>query len=41
VNRAALRAACNVLTGWRIDVWEPERSGAPADASPRTAEAAP
>jgi cellulose synthase/poly-beta-1,6-N-acetylglucosamine synthase-like glycosyltransferase len=41
VNLAALRAAWNVLTGRRIDVWEPERSGAPADASPRTAEAAP
>jgi hypothetical protein len=41
VNLAALRAAWNVLAGRRIDVWEPERPGAPADASPRAAEAAP
>ena len=33
VNLAALRAAWNVLTGTRIDVWEPERAGARSDSA--------
>src|SRR3989304_2937288 len=35
VNLAALRAAWNVLTGTRIDVWEPKRCDARADAATR------
>jgi cellulose synthase/poly-beta-1,6-N-acetylglucosamine synthase-like glycosyltransferase len=40
VNLAALRAAWNVVTGRRIDVWEPERAAAAAGPA-RSAEAAP
>lgn len=41
VNLAALRAAWNVVTGRRIDVWEPERSPAGSEPAPRAAELAP
>jgi cellulose synthase/poly-beta-1,6-N-acetylglucosamine synthase-like glycosyltransferase len=41
VNLAALRAAWNVLTGRRIDVWKPERADPAGAPAPRGAEAAP
>ena len=40
VNLAALRAAWNVLTGTRIDVWEPKRCDARPDAASPAAELA-
>jgi cellulose synthase/poly-beta-1,6-N-acetylglucosamine synthase-like glycosyltransferase len=41
VNLAALRAAWNVVTGRRIDVWKPERADPAGGSAPRSAEAAP